>query len=205
MNSLVLPLLSAVVAGCLHALEVDHMAAVTTFVSRRPHPLRAFGFGVRWGLGHSAAILLAGGLLVALGLRPPEAAVNLLEGAVGVMLVGLGVWVLVGVRRARAGRPAEDGRHGHGTTWVGAAHGLAGTGGFLALVPATLLASPWMAGAYLALFGVGTVLAMGVYAASAGYIFDRVGKDAPRLAPALRVAAGIASIGVGVAWLSNAF
>lgn len=205
MNPLVLPLLSAVVAGCLHALEMDHMAAVTAFVSRRPHPLRAFGFGLRWGLGHSAAILLAGGVLVALGLRPPDTAVILLEAAVGAMLVGLGVWVLVGLRGGRARAAAEDDSHDHGTTWVGAAHGLAGTAGFLALVPATLLASPWMAGAYLAFFGVGTMLAMGVYAASAGFIFDRIGRHAPRLAPALRLTAGIASIGVGVAWLSNSF
>ncbi len=50
-----LPLLTAVSLGFLHALEPDHMAAVTTFVSRRPRPREAVGFGVRWGLGHSAA------------------------------------------------------------------------------------------------------------------------------------------------------
>jgi hypothetical protein len=145
-------------------------------------------------------------MLLALGFRPPESMVALLEVAVGLMLVGLGVWVLVGMwggARSAAPDVVHPHAHHHGTTWVGAAHGLAGTAGFLALIPATLLASPWMAGAYLALFGVGTMLAMGVYAASAGFIFERVGREAPGLAPALRIAAGIGSIVVGVAWLSN--
>jgi nickel/cobalt transporter (NicO) family protein len=206
-----IPLLSALIAGCLHALEMDHMTAVTAFVSRRPHPLRAFGFGVRWGLGHSLAILLAGGALVALGLRPPEKLVTGLEAAVGVMLIALGAWVVWGVmqRRGRsdeqgAGGAAEARRHQHGTTWVGAAHGLAGTAGFLALLPATLLATPLLAGAYLALFGIGTMLAMGLYAAGAGLVFQRIAGGAPRVAAALKVATGTAGIVVGVAWLIGA-
>lgn len=207
-------LLGALIAGCVHALEMDHMAAVTTFVSRRPHPLRAFGFGMRWGLGHSLAILVAGGALLALRVRPPENLVILLEAGVGVMLVGLGVWVLGGaLRRGAPGREQgnpthprvhahdEGGSHTHGTTWVGAAHGLAGTAGFLALVPATTLASPTLAAAYLALFGVGTMLAMGLYAAGAGLVLQRVGASLPGFDRWARLAAGAASMAVGVAWL----
>lgn len=214
MIPIVVPLLGALIAGCIHALEMDHMTAVTTFVSRRPHPVRAFGFGVRWGLGHSAAILLAGGVLIALGLHPPERLVSVLEIGVGVMLVGLGIWVIgdgVGLRRESpreevTGAPPSGHvqHHLHGTTWVGAAHGLAGTAGFLALVPATLLASPWLAGAYLALFGLGTMLAMGVYAAGAGLLFNRIGRAGPAFARVLKIGAGLASIGVGVAWLIGA-
>lgn len=210
MTPLALPFLSALVAGCLHALESDHLAAVTTFVARRPDPAHAFGFGLRWGLGHSAAILVVGGALIVLELHPPAAFVSLLEGGVGLMLVGLGLWIL----RGAFGRPAcstagarADGRPlrvSHGTTWVGAAHGLAGTAGFLALIPATMLDSPWLAAAYLALFGAGTMLAMGTYAAGAGLLMTRVGGGVPGAERVLRIGAGLASVAIGIAWLLGA-
>lgn len=221
MVSAVIPLLGALIAGCVHALEIDHMAAVTAFVCRRPHPLRAFGFGVRWALGHSLAILVAGGSLLVLRLRPPPALVTVLEAGVGAMLVGLGVWVMAGAamqdRRAlghgdprhqvtapalaaRPVRPLGDG-HAHGTTWVGAAHGLAGTAGFLALIPAATLASPLLAGAYLALFGIGTMLAMGLYAAGAGLVLHRVNGGVRGFDRWARIGAGAASAAVGIAWL----
>src|SRR3954466_8472120 len=85
-----LPLLTALVAGFAHALEPDHMAAVTTFVSRRPRPLQAIGFGVRWGVGHSAALLVVGMVLVALQLQLPERMNRGLEFGVGGMLLALG-------------------------------------------------------------------------------------------------------------------
>lgn len=172
-----LPLATAAAAGFLHALEADHVAAVTTFVARRPRPLQALGFGLRWGLGHSLALAVASALLLALDVSPPEAVERALEAAVGVMLV------LLGLRLVRAGRAApvahahapEPHAHPHGTTWVGAAHGLAGTGVFLALLPITLLGSPWLAGGYVVAFGAGTIAAMGAWAMAAGLLFERVG------------------------------
>lgn len=212
MNLTVLPLATALVAGFAHALEADHMAAVTAFVSRRPHPLRAMGFGVRWAVGHSLAILLVGGALVLLDLRFPDGVVRGLEVGVGAMLVGLGVWALGGALHLRAydaeHRHAHEAgvahSHAHGTTWVGMAHGLAGTSGFLALIPATLLASPWLAGGYVLLFAAGTVLSMGLYALAAGLLFHRVGEHAPLLGRGLRFCAAVATLIVGGLWVHGA-
>jgi hypothetical protein len=212
-SALALPLLTALVAGFRHALEADHMAAVTTFVARRPRPLEALGFGVRWGIGHSLAILIVGGLLIASGVRVPEALEATLEFGVGAMLVGLGAWVLRGVlaRGARAhahhhshgvGRSPEAAHpHGRATVWVGVAHGLAGTAAFLALLPAALIDSAWLSAGYLLLFGVGTVLAMGLYALIAGLLFHHAGDRVPALGTGLRVAAAAASIVIGVFWM----
>jgi len=108
-----LPILAAATLGFLHALEIDHMIAVTAFVSTRPRIGAAARFGLRWGLGHSVAVLLAGGILLATGLRWPERYDSLGEGIVGVMLVGIGIWA---VRRARAlhlHSPDEQGSHAH--------------------------------------------------------------------------------------------
>src|SRR3954451_12309953 len=83
---------TACMLGALHALEIDHMLAVTTFVSRRPAVRTAAGLGVRWGIGHSVAVLAAGAVLIATGVRLPERLDLVGEALVGLMLVGLGTW-----------------------------------------------------------------------------------------------------------------
>jgi sulfite exporter TauE/SafE len=208
-----LPLITALVAGFAHALEPDHVAAVTTFVSRRPRPLEAVGFGLRWGVGHSASLLVVGLALVALNLRLPDALARGLEFGVGGMLLALGVWLLWSVLHERAHRlaaPAEgDAGHGHphghrhGTLWVGMAHGLAGTAPLVALV-ATVTQSPWAAGAYLLFFGVGTTVAMGLYAMVAGLLFDQAGTRVPRLGRTLRTLTALGSAVLGIVWMAGA-
>jgi ABC-type nickel/cobalt efflux system permease component RcnA len=216
-----LPLITALVAGFAHALEPDHMAAVTTFVSRRPRPLQAVGFGLRWGVGHSAAILVVGVVLIALDLRFSDVVARGLEFGVGGMLLCLGLWLLWSVLHERAHRLADDGSakvrecesakvehahghsHRHGTLWVGMAHGLAGTAPLVALV-ATMTSSPWAAGAYLLFFGVGTTLAMGVYAMVAGLVFDQAGMRVPHLGRTLRTLTALGSAVLGVVWMAGA-
>ena len=210
---MLLALLTALVAGFAHALEPDHMAAVTTFVSRRPRPLEAVRFGLRWGVGHSASILVVGVALVALNLRIPERLSRGLEFGVGGMLLALGLWLLWSVLHERAHRlaggqptPPDGHRHAHrhGTLWVGMAHGLAGTAPLLALLPAATTRSGWTAAAYLLAFGVGTTLAMGLYAMAAGLVFDRAGSRVPALAGTLRALTAVGSGALGVAWMLGA-
>lgn len=188
-----LPLLTAFLTGALHALEPDHMAAVTTFVARRPTPREALGFGVRWALGHSASLLVATVILLLLDVRPSEGLGRLLEAAVGLLLVWLGLRLL---RVQEAPPEVEPDRRG--TAWVGAAHGLAGTGAFLALVPVTLLESRAMSLAYVVMFGVGTVIGMGAWGLVSGLLMERI----PRRPAA--VVTGLASAGIGLLWVGRA-
>lgn len=204
-----LPLVTALVAGFAHALEPDHMAAVTTFVSRRPRPLEALGFGVRWGLGHSAAIFAVGVALILLDVHVPEGIVRGLEFGVGGLLTALGLWLLWSILHGRAHALAGGGRahhhHGRGASaWVGVAHGLAGTAPLVALLPVALGGSPWTAGGYLLFFGVGTTLAMGAYALLAGALFHQAGHRFPALAGALRAATALGSVALGIAWMYGA-
>lgn len=202
-----LPLLTAVSLGFLHALEPDHMAAVTTFVSRRPRPAEALGFGLRWGLGHSAAILLVGSALIALGIHVPEGVVAGLEFGVGTMLLGLGVWLLWSVVHGEAHALADPDHghdHPHGSVWVGLAHGLAGTAPLVAVVTVTVSSSPWVAGVYLLLFGVGTTAGMGLYAATAGALFHQARHRIPALGGTLRAVTALGSAVLGVFWMVNA-
>ncbi|HYW07454.1 MAG TPA: hypothetical protein VE913_10880 [Longimicrobium sp.] len=202
-----LPLLTAVSLGFVHALEPDHMAAVTTFVSRRPRRAEALGFGLRWGLGHSGAILLVGTVLIALNLRVPDGVARGLEFGVGTMLLGLGLWLLWSVAHGRAHALAghdHEHRAGNGSLWVGMAHGLAGTAPLVAIMMVNLTRSPWLAGAYLFLFGVGTTVGMALYAGIAGAVFQQARHRVPALGGTLRAATALGSAVLGIFWMMNA-
>jgi hypothetical protein len=221
--------LTAFALGAGHALEVDHMVAVTAFVGGRPHLRAAVGFGLRWALGHSLVVLLAGMALVGTGLRVPAEALPWAELGVGAMLVALGLWGLRAARRWHVHPPQEHGghahlhahgqgalphahahdpralalaRHRHLSTVVGALHGLAGTAPVVALIPVTLLPSPSAALAYLAAFGAGTMLAMGGYAALAALAISRVATTT-RWARRAAAATAAASLGVGLWWVAR--
>jgi ABC-type nickel/cobalt efflux system permease component RcnA len=104
---------TAFLLGLAHAIEVDHMIAVTAFVSTRPALRAAAGFGLRWGLGHSIAVFIAGGILIATGLRWPEKYDALGEAMVGVLLVAVGVWAMLRARKLHLHPPEEHGDHAH--------------------------------------------------------------------------------------------
>jgi hypothetical protein len=217
---------AAFALGAAHALEVDHMVAVNAFLGNRPRLRTAVGFGVRWGLGHSAAVLVLGGTLAALDITPPKEWNSWLELAVGAFLVGIGVWALRAATRLHVHRPVEHGghahlhahpaeahphrhadaapgrRHRHISTAMGAVHGLAGTAPVVALIPVTLMPGFWGAMTYLAVFGVGTIVAMGSYAALAALAVTRAGRSM-RVARGLAWVTGGTSIAVGAWWAAR--
>jgi ABC-type nickel/cobalt efflux system permease component RcnA len=222
---------TAAMLGVLHALEIDHMVAVTTFVSRRPSLRSATRFGFRWGVGHSVAVLLAGGVLLAAGVRWPEQYDALGEGLVGLMLVGLGFWALAAARKLHLHPEEEHGGHAHlhlhgprtahehrhqtehaaarshehgGITLVGLLHGLAGTTGVLALVPVTMVDRVGLGLGYLAAFGVGVTMAMTLFALAAAALMRRA--TARSLVWGRRTVGlvGLGGIGVGLWWLARA-
>src|SRR5438093_11627090 len=87
--------------GARHALDADHVAAVSTILSDRPN-LRASGFiGFCWGFGHTAVLLLVGLAVILLKITIPERVAVALEFGVGLMLVALGVSFAVTLVRER--------------------------------------------------------------------------------------------------------
>jgi ABC-type nickel/cobalt efflux system permease component RcnA len=219
--------MAAVALGAAHALEVDHMVAVSAFVGQQPRVGAATMFGVRWGIGHALVVLIVGGLLAWSNIGIPRGVDEWMELAVGLMLVALGAWVIHSARRLHFHKPSRHGghahlhahspehhphshahadptkRHRHLSTIVGAMHGLAGTAPIVALIPVTLLPGTWSAVGYLVAFGMGTVLAMGIYAALAALAAQRA---ASSLKAARRVAVftGVTSVVVGIWWILRA-
>ncbi len=223
MNETLLACLLGLLLGMRHAVEPDHLAAVTTLNLRAGSAWRSALLGALWGLGHTLALLGLGGglLLMRRQLLPPQAA--LLEGLVGVMLVGLGISSLRRAFSAGRGGPVQAHSHrgqphSHATLGahlhlggltllrrpllIGFAHGLAGSG---TLTAAALSALPTVAKqlAYLLMFGAGSAVGMALLSGMLGLPLSQAARR-PRLHRRLSLCAGSFSVLLGVYWTAMA-
>jgi len=88
--------------GPKHATEADHLVAVTTIVSEQRSVSRSALVGAMWGVGHTAALLAAGVVVILLEVTIPERVAEALEFGVALMIVSLGSRVLyLALRRRR--------------------------------------------------------------------------------------------------------
>jgi hypothetical protein len=171
-------LLIGLLLGMKHATEADHLAAVATLVTRQASLAQTLRLGLAWGVGHTLTLMLFAGAVLALGLVISPSLEQALETAVGLMLVGLGVDVLRRLRRERVhfdvhahnhrgegAHAVSAHRHKHGWRWplralaVGMMHGLAGSAA-LVLLSLQAVPSVTLGLAYIALFGVGSIVGM---------------------------------------------
>ena len=174
--------------GMQHALEADHIAAVSSIAARRSHVADIVKHGLTWGLGHTLTLFVFAGAAILLGRAIPEHLARPLETAVGIMLVGLGAHVLWRLWRDRVhfhrhghgdgiehfhvhshvheAIPHEESAHlhQHGFRWrtllVGLMHGMAGSAALLMLA-ISQVANAAYGMVYVLLFGVGSMLGMG--------------------------------------------
>jgi len=77
--------------GLLHALDADHVMAVSALSNRKPSLQRTLKFSANWALGHGSVLILLGLLFFGLGIALPETIQKLAESSVGVLLIGLGL------------------------------------------------------------------------------------------------------------------
>jgi high-affinity nickel permease len=168
--------------GARHALDADHLAAVSTILSRRPC-LQTSGFiGLCWGFGHTLMLLLVGVAVILLKITIPESVAQTLEFGIGIMLVVLGcslAWSIYrerwhlhthehdGERHLHLHSHQEDEYHRH-HHWmylsvrpllIGMAHGLAGSAALMLMVLSTVQ-TMWQGMAYILVFGIGSVIGM---------------------------------------------
>jgi ABC-type nickel/cobalt efflux system permease component RcnA len=108
-ESFLIALALGLVSGLKHALEPDHVIAISTLMHRSKRWGRIARMGALWGAGHTTTLVLGVAVIGGLKMQVSEATLSYFELPVAAMLVGLGVWALVlTVRRARALR-----RHTH--------------------------------------------------------------------------------------------
>ncbi len=222
-------LLAALVLGLLlgvrHALDADHVVAVSTIVSEYRSPFKAIWVGVSWGLGHTTTLFLAGLVILGLHMTVPEGLSLYFELLVGVVLVILGLQVFWAFRKKKVhlhphvheGGPHHH-FHSHAETpehkshhqlpflgkpvfrlksyVVGTIHGLAGSAALM-LIALTAIDSAWVGVLYIALFGLGSIVSMGIITVFLALPFSASARF-PAFNRLVRTVAGTASILFGL-------
>src|SRR5689334_1452604 len=81
--------------GIRHALDADHVVAVSAIVSQHRSVLRSCMLGTVWGIGHTLALLAAGVALISLKFTISPGVEQALEATTACVLIILGVHVLL--------------------------------------------------------------------------------------------------------------
>ena len=226
-------LLLGVLMGMQHALEADHVAAVSSIVCRARSAGRIVRHGIVWGLGHTVTLAAVAGLALATGLTLEGRLAALLEGAVGAMLVLLGLHVLYRLIRDRvhfhmhghdggtvhlhAHSHAGQTARGHGfhhdhehpgglpvrTLMVGMVHGLAGSAALMVLTAATIR-DPFTGLLYVLLFGLGSIGGMVVLSTLIAIPLTWTARALTASNRLLQGAVGTATAGLGIVVLYRA-
>lgn len=202
--------------GMRHATDADHVVAVTTIVARTKRLRSALAVGALWGVGHTATILVVGGAIVLFGIVIPPRVGLSMELAVAIMLVVLGAMNVSGAMKrideaahghahaAPGERPPSDPPPSGGTCrrgWrallVGTVHGLAGSAAVALLVLATIQDAA-KAIFYLAVFGLGTVLGMGLLTSAMALPLAAAANRFKRFERFMARATGVVSIVFGL-------
>ena len=98
------------VLGIKHAIEPDHVIAVSTIASQSKKLLRSSLAGVFWGIGHTATLLIVGIILIFMKGEIPDKWAMSLEFLVGIMLVYLGVTTILSLKNIHTHEHEHDGR-----------------------------------------------------------------------------------------------
>jgi len=209
------------VLGLKHAIEADHVAAVSTIASEQRSLLGSSLVGALWGIGHTISLLAAAALIVLLHIEISDRVSLGLEFMVGLMLIILGVNALRKLLRGghlhmhvhqhggrqhvhphiHAGRQL-DGRSHHGLKLqrrpliIGMIHGLAGSGALMLLVLSTIR-QPVVGLFYVLIFGVGSTGGMMLMSALVGLPAKLTAQRFSRANAILRAGAGAFSIVLG--------
>lgn len=201
------------ILGLKHALEPDHIIAVSTIAAQSKKLIRSAMAGVFWGIGHTATLFITGMAMIFMKGEIPEKWTMTLEFCVGIMLVYLGISSMISFKNVHVHKEHQDGgelicvhshshRGGHQhtnrsqhayfntkSTIVGLVHGLAGSAAMVLLTMSTV-DSAWEGALYILVFGAGTVAGMLFFTTIIGIPFV--------------LSAGKAKLNRGLAWVAGA-
>jgi len=221
-------LIFGLVFGLKHAVEADHLAAVSTIVSERKSLLSSSLVGGIWGIGHTISLLVAGTAVLLFQLKISKRAETTLEFCVALMLIGLGAnalrklfgggtihnhshrhWNHAHLHPHIHGEAAESTQHTHHglslnarPLLVGMVHGLAGSAALMLLVLSTV-SSRVIGLAFIAVFGLGSIGGMMIMSALVSMPLRLTADRFKRTHRAVQMLAAIFSLGLGVMMVYN--
>jgi ABC-type nickel/cobalt efflux system permease component RcnA len=215
------------VLGLQHALDPDHLVAVSTIVSDHKSLRRSSLIGTFWGLGHSLSLLGVGLVIILLRVSIPGHVLPWMEAPVAVMLIILGInatrralrerGVQIHTHVHRHGRQPHEHVHvhlgdehnhmhrifklGRRPFAVGLVHGFAGSAA-LTLLVLTKIPSIALGLVWLAIFGLGSIGGMLIMSAVISLPFILTAHRFKAINSLIRLGAGLFSLlfGLMIAW-----
>ena len=174
--------------GLEHAFEPDHVAAVSTQISKSKSSKKSARqifiesitkssiLGAIWGAGHTTTLVFMGLLVYALAITIQDQVFSGLEFGVGLMLIFLGITTILNRKikfKHKHPHQHQDGtihidehdhadknhKHRHKSYVIGLVHGLAGSGSLVVLTAATLDNVGLVLG-FIVIFGIGSMIGM---------------------------------------------
>jgi ABC-type nickel/cobalt efflux system permease component RcnA len=213
------------ILGIKHALEPDHVIAVSTIASQSKKLRTSSLAGVFWGLGHAATLLIVGMVIILMKGQIADKWAMSLEFLVGIMLVYFGVTTIkssknIHVQTQHDRQSHKDGhshyyggsgKHVHTdytytssytkSLFMGFIHGLAGSAAMVLLTMSTAN-SVWDGAIYIGVFGAGTVVGMLLFTTIIGIPFVLSSKKVG-INMVLTQAAGVVSTLFGIYYMYN--
>jgi ABC-type nickel/cobalt efflux system permease component RcnA len=194
-SSVLVALGLALLLGLRHALDPDHLVALSTLVAgdEQRSAQGAARLGGLWGLGHGLSLVALGMPVVVFHARLPDVGERMAETAIGLIIVALAMRLLVRWRRGAFHLHVHEHEgerhahlHAHGSTHahehahvrprtplqaflIGVAHGVGGSAAVALLLLASLPGNGEAAAA-LVVFAAGTALSMAVLSGGFGWL-----------------------------------
>ncbi len=219
--------------GLRHALDADHVAAVAALATRSRSMKETVKTGIAWGIGHTVTLFAVCAVIILSGVAFPERVAGVLEFLVGLMLVGLGVDVILRIIRERIHVHAHEHRnngthihfhshenetdhsaaaheHEHRSTLpsraltIGLMHGLAGSAALLLLAVSQQVSTAEALG-YVLVFGVGSIIGMGILSAAIAWPLMASARKGNRSFKRFNLAIGGGTAAIGAVVMVHSF
>lgn len=199
--------------GVKHALEADHVVAVSTIISQTKDFKKSLSLGASWGLGHTITLFVVGFIILFFKIKVIDRVALSFEFLVGLILIGLGLEILIKkliLKNKHTHEHIHDNilhihehwhkkiftHHNHRSFLVGLFHGLSGSAALVILALASVR-SVIEGLLFILVFGLGSMFGMflvsGVIAKALLY-----GSKIYKLDKNLEAMAGVLSIFVGL-------
>lgn len=212
-------------AGLKHALDADHVVAVSAIVSEHKSFFRSTMVGASWGIGHTFTLLMVGMVVLTARVTIPAKLALSFEALVGVVLIILGISILWRFMQSRIHmhlhihdnhkhihRHTSDGgvSHHHSiplrkkSIFVGMFHGMAGSAA-LTLVILSTVESFAVGVFYILIFGAGTIIGMLLISGLIGLPFKFTAERFAKVNTGIGLVAGVLSIALGAFIIVESF
>lgn len=207
--------------GLVHALDADHIAAVSVLSSEKTTLHKSLGFAIQWALGHGSIILIMTLLFMTLGESVPQLLSVVAEQVVGLVLIFLGMALIYRIQRYRLRLhfhshegylphahwyqkdETDSGHQTHKAVYVGGLHGMAGSAPLLAALPVVQSGNLSEIVLYVAIFSAGVFVAMFSFGGVFALCMKKIMHKSNVWMKSVQLFIAIASIGIGVRLVSG--